>query len=357
MATAGARNLITDVPGILVGQAEDRDGATGTTVVLAEAPAVASVDVRGGAPGTRETELLGADALVDRVDAVALSGGSAFGLDAAAGVMTWLAAAGRGFAVGSTLRSPAIRVPIVPAAILFDLSFPGRRMSGAEPPYRVLGRRAVEAAGKEFAQGNAGAGLGATAGRLKGGIGSASVVLADGITVGAIVAVNSWGSAVRPDGGRFWAAELALPSEIDPQPASGDTVLDPEDFRACKALAHGDDTALANTTIAVVATGAALDKGGCRRLAIMAQDGLARAIRPIHTPFDGDSVFALATGSGPSAGPAMLLRLGHAAADCLSRSVMRALTLAEPLAGVPSWRQLHGRSSRPAAVAEAGDVG
>ncbi|MGH7029464.1 MAG: P1 family peptidase [Stellaceae bacterium] len=358
MTTAGARNLITDVPGILVGQAEDRDGISGTTVVLAEAPATASVDVRGGAPGTRETELLGADTLVDRIDAVVLSGGSAFGLDAAAGVMTWLAAAGRGFAIGSRMRSAAIRVPIVPAAILFDLAFPGRRAWRGAPPYRALGRCAVAAAAKEFAQGNAGAGLGATAGRLKGGLGSASVVLAGGITVGAIVAVNSWGSAVRPDCGRFWAAELAFPDEIDPQPAVGDAALDPEDFRQCKALAAGDDTTpanptITNTTIAVIATDAALDKGGCRRLAIMAQDGLARAIHPIHTPFDGDTVFALATGAGPPAAPAMLLRLGHAAADCLARSVMRGLTLAEPLAGVPSWRERRGRQHLVAPVAEA----
>jgi L-aminopeptidase/D-esterase-like protein len=334
-STSGPRNLITDVPGILVGQAEDRDAITGTTVVLAEKPATASVDVRGGAPGTRETELLGTDALVDQVDALVLSGGSAFGLDAAGGVMAWLAAAGRGFAIGSTTRSPSIRVPIVPAAILFDLGFPGRRMWLDKPPYRTLGRSAVGAAAKEFAQGNAGAGLGATAGRLKGGIGSASLVLGGGVTVGAIVAVNSWGSAVWPDCGRFWSTELALPGEIDPQPAVPGAVLDPQDFSACKAVVPG-----ANTTIAVVATDAALDKGGCRRLAIMAQDGLARAIRPIHTPFDGDTVFALATGEGSPPAPAMLLRLGSAAADCLARAVMRALTAAEPLAGVPSWRQL-----------------
>jgi L-aminopeptidase/D-esterase-like protein len=336
---AGARNLITDVSGILVGQAEDQGGITGTTVVLAEAPAVASVDVRGGAPGSRETELLGADALVDRVDAVVLSGGSAFGLDAAGGVMEWLAATGRGFAIGSAMRSPAIRVPIVPGAILFDLGFPGRRVWSGEPPYRALGRSAVAAAGKEFVLGNAGAGLGATAGRLKGGIGSASVVLADGVTVGAIVAVNSWGSAVRPGCGCFWAAELARPGDIEPQSPIPETPLDPEDFSECKAIAAG-----ANTTIAVVATDAALDKGGCRRLAVMAQDGLARAIRPIHTPFDGDTVFALATGIGAPVAPAVLLRLGHAAADCLTRSVMRALTMAEPLGGVPSWRE---RWSRP----------
>jgi L-aminopeptidase/D-esterase-like protein len=330
-------NLITDVPGILVGQAEERADHTGTTVVLAEAPAVAAVDVRGGAPGTRETELLGADALVDRVDAVVLSGGSAFGLDAAAGVMDWLAAAGRGFAIGANLPRPALRVPIVPAAILFDLAFPERTLWRREPPYRALGRAAAAAAAAEFALGNAGAGLGARAGRLKGGIGSASLRLADRYTVGAIVAVNSWGSAVRPDCGRFWAASLALAGDIDPQPAAPEAPLDPEDFSQCGSMA-----ALGNTTIAVVATDAALDKGGCRRMAIMAQDGLARAIRPLHTPFDGDTVFALSTGAGPPpAAPNLLLRLGSAAADCLARAVMRALTAAEPRAGVASWRQLY----------------
>jgi L-aminopeptidase/D-esterase-like protein len=337
MATAGARNLITDVPGILVGQTEDRVGITGTTVVLAEQPAVASVDVRGGAPGTRETELLAGDALVDRIDAIVLSGGSAFGLDAAGGVMEWLAAAGRGFRVGSTLRTPQIRVPIVPAAILFDLAFPGRAAWTGEPPYRDLGRRAAAAAAQDFALGNAGAGLGARSGSLKGGIGSASLVLAGGAVVGAVVAVNSWGSAVRPDCGRFWAAELALAGELGPQPVVPDGPLDPEDFSQCGAAAPG-----ANTTIAVVATDAALDKPGCRRFAVMAQDGLARAIRPIHTPYDGDSVFAMATGTGPPVEAGALLRLGSAAADCLARAVMRALTAAEPRSGVPSWRQRWG---------------
>ena len=337
MATAGARNLITDVPGILVGQAEDRAGVTGTTVILAERPAVASVDVRGGAPGTRETELLAGDALVDRIDAIVLSGGSAYGLDAAGGVMEWLAAAGRGFRVGSMLRTPPILVPIVPAAILFDLAFPGRAAWTGEPPYRDLGRRAAAAAAHDFALGNAGAGLGARSGNLKGGVGSASLVLAGGATVGAVVAVNSWGSAALPDCGRFWAAELALPGEIDPQPAVPDRSFDLEDYSQCGAAIPG-----ANTTIAVVATDAALDKPGCRRLAVMAQDGLARAIRPIHTPFDGDSVFAMATGTGPPAEVGTLLRLGSAAADCLARAVMRALTIAEALGGVPNWRQHWG---------------
>lgn len=327
MAVPGPRNLITDVPGILVGQAEDTAGRTGTTVVLAEAPAIAAVDVRGGAPGSRETELLGPGTLVERIDAVVLSGGSAFGLDAAGGAMEALAATGRGFAVRD------VRVPIVPAAIVFDLAFPGRRAWTGAPPYRRLGRLATERAGADFALGNAGAGLGAKAGIVKGGIGSASLRLSGGGTVGAIVVVNPWGAVMRPDCGRLWAAELALPGEIPPQPEIPDAAFDPEDFSACSAPA-----AAANTTIAVVATDLGLDKNACRRLAVMAQDGLARAIRPAHSPFDGDTVFALSTGNGET-GPAALARLGSAAADCLARAIMRAVVAAAPLGGYPSWRE------------------
>jgi L-aminopeptidase/D-esterase-like protein len=333
MAAAGPRNLIIDVPGILVGQAEDHLAFTGTTVVVAEAPAVAAVDVRGGAPGSRETELLGSATLVERVDAIVLSGGSAFGLDAASGVMDWLAEQGRGFAVGEA------RVPIVPAAILFDLNFPGRRHWSGEPPHRRLGGQAAMRVARDFALGNAGAGLGAKAGRLKGGVGSASLRLADGAIVGAIVAVNCCGSVVRPDCGRLWAAELALAGEIPPQPVP-DTPLDLDDMSACSALLTG-----ANTTIAVVATDAPLSKSACQRFAMMAQDGLARAIRPAHTPFDGDTVFALSTGSGETADPAYLARLGSAAADCLSRAIMRGIIAAEPLGGYPSWRQLWGTAT------------
>jgi L-aminopeptidase/D-esterase-like protein len=336
MPTIGPRNLITDVPGILVGQAEDPTAITGTTVIIAEAPAMAAVDVRGGAPGSRETELLRPATLVERIDAIVLSGGSAFGLDAAAGVMDWLAAQGRGFAVGEA------RVPIVPAAILFDLNFPGRRHWTGEPPYRRLGSEAAARAGTEFALGNAGAGLGAKAGRLKGGVGSASLILGDGATVGAIVGVNCCGSVVRPDCGRLWAAELALAGEIPAQPAVPETPLDPGDFSGCSPLFAG-----ANTTIAVVATDAPLNKSACQRFAMMAQDGLARAIRPAHTPFDGDTVFALSTGSGEAADPAQLTRLGATAADCLSRAVMRAILAAAPLGGYPSWRQVWG-SRHPA---------
>lgn len=333
MATSGTRNLITDVPGILVGQAEDQAAITGVTVVLAEAPAVAAVDVRGGAPGSRETELLRPGNLVERVDAIVLSGGSAFGLDAASGVMEALAAQGRGFAVGEA------RVPIVPAAILFDLNFPGRRHWSGEPPHRRLGGDAVAQAGGEFALGNAGAGLGAKAGALKGGVGSASLVVG-GMTVGAIVAVNACGSVVRPDCGRFWAAELALPGEIPRQPAIPEAPLDLDDLSACSVLFAG-----ANTTIAVVATDAPLDKSACQRFAMMAQDGLARAIRPAHTPFDGDTVFALSTGNGAPVDPRQLTRLGMAAADCLSRAVMRAIVAAKPLGGYPSWLAMYRTKS------------
>jgi L-aminopeptidase/D-esterase-like protein len=338
MAKTGPRNLITDVTGILVGQAEDGAAITGTTVVLCEA-AVASVDIRGGAPGSRETELLGPATLVERVDAIVLSGGSAFGLDAASGIMDGLAAMGRGFEVRG------MRVPIVPAAILFDLAFPGRQHWTGEPPHRALGRLALERAGPDFALGNAGAGLGAKAGRLKGGLGSASSHLASGGTVGALVAVNSWGSVVRPDCGRFWAAELALPGEIDTQPPLPSAALDPEDVSACAPGVAG-----ANTTIAIVATDMPLDKAGCRRLAIMAQDGLAQAIRPAHTPFDGDTVFAISTGNGTPVGPDQLSLLGAAAASCLARAIMRAVIEAEPLGGFPSWRQRWGAAARPEPV-------
>ncbi len=331
MAQPGPCNLITDVPGLLVGQAEDEAGITGTTVLLCEAPAVAAVDVRGGAPGSRETALLDPASLVQRVDAIVLSGGSAFGLDAAGGVMEGLLATGRGFAVRDVL------VPIVPSAILFDLGFPGRARWSGEPPYRRLGREALARAGRDFQLGNAGAGTGAKAGRLKGGIGSASLRVGDHTMVGALVAVNCWGSVTRPDCGRLWAAEQALGHEIAPQPALPAGFLDATDFSACAGFAAG-----ANTTIGVVATDAPLDRNGCLRLAIMAQDGLAQAIRPAHTPFDGDTVFALATGGEGEVDPAMLSRLGSAAAGCLARAIMRAVMEAGPLGGLPNWQERWG---------------
>jgi L-aminopeptidase/D-esterase-like protein len=335
-ARPGPRNLITDVAGITVGNAADETLMSGVTVVLPEAPAVASVDVRGGAPGTRETDLLDAAARVDRVDAIVLSGGSAFGLDAASGVMAWLAARRRGVAVGDAI------VPIVPAAILFDLRDGNAARWGDTPPYRALGLRAADAAAPDFALGNAGAGLGAKAGQLKGGLGSASIVDADdaigGATVGALVAANPWGSVVMPGSPCFWAWALEQDDELGGQPRPASDGIDLADLSDCAPV-----RLVSNTTIAAVATDAALSKADCRRLAMMAQAGLARAIRPIHTLFDGDTVFALATGRRGPVDPAGLVRLGALAADCLARAVARAVYQATSTARYMSYRERYGR--------------
>lgn len=330
----GPRNLITDVAGILVGNAEDLAARTGTTVVLPERPCVAAVDVRGGAPGTRETDALDPTCLVDRVDAVVLSGGSAFGLDAAAGVMAWLAGRGRGFPVGSA------RVPIVPAAILFDLLNGGAKDWG-DPPYRALGLAACERAGVDFAQGNAGAGLGARAGALKGGLGSVSAQAGDGLMVGAVVAANPIGSPVMGDGPTLWAWAFEQGDELGgqtpprvPVPAEAPLGRVP--------LAGGA------TTIGVVATNAALTPAEARRVAIMAQDGIARAVRPAHTPFDGDTIFVLATGSWRGSGGAELVaRAGAAAADCVARALARGVVQADDLGDMVSWRGRFGARRAP----------
>lgn len=314
MTLPGPRNLLTDVAGLRVGQAEDAAARTGVTVVLAERPMVAACDVRGGAPGTRETDLLAADTLVEAVDAVVLSGGSVYGLGAADGVTAALGAAGRGFA----FRSTDLTAPIVPAAILFDLANGGDKGWGDAPPYAALGRAALAAAGEGFALGTVGAGYGARAGVLKGGVGSASALTDDGLTVGALAAVNSYGSVVAPSGA-FWASPFEIEGEFGgrawPLRAGPDAW----------GLAKGDPQARENTTLAVVATDAALTPAQARRLAVMAQDGLARAIRPVHTPFDGDMVFALATARRPLPEPAdwSLTRLGALAADTLARAVAR----------------------------------
>jgi L-aminopeptidase/D-esterase-like protein len=330
----GPRNLITDVDGILVGNAEDRRAWTGTTVVLPLVPAVAAVDVRGGAPGTRETDALDPSCLVDRIHAVVLSGGSAFGLEAAAAVAAALAARGIGFAVG------AARVPVVPAAILFDLLNGGEKGWGETPPYRALGRAALDAAAADFALGNAGAGFGAKAGTLKGGLGSASSVDADGLQVGALIAVNPRGSAVVPGADCLWAWPFERAGELGTQvPPAGPLPEDDDPGAAPPASANPG----ANTTIGVVATNAVLDRAEARRLAIMAQDGYARAIRPAHTPFDGDTVFALATGRVklPEPRAASLARLGAIAADCVARAVGRGVFEAAALGAWPAYRERH----------------
>jgi len=335
--TPGPRNLITDVAGLRVGQAEDMDVRTGVTVVVADDRAVGAVDVRGGGPGTRETDLLSADCLVDEVDAIVLSGGSAYGLEAGSGVAAWLGARGKGF----SFRSTDLVAPIVPQAILFDLTNDGNKDWGEMPPYRDLGVAAVSNAGEMFAQGTAGAGVGARAGALKGGIGSASITAPGGFTVGAIVASNSFGSTVMPGSSRFWAAPFELRGELGDQSGHAPpATLAPDPYTDSK-ISGSPGT---NTTIGVVATDAALTPAETRRLAIMAQDGYARAIRPIHTPFDGDVVFALATGKQTmpeaDARSAIVATLGALAADTLARAVARSVFEAETLGDSRSYRDI-----------------
>lgn len=335
MSAAASRNLITDVPGLRVGNAEDSAAVTGVTVLLPDEAAVAAVDVRGGGPGTRETDALAASALVETVEAVVLSGGSAYGLAAADGVMAWLRARGRGFRVGEAL------VPIVPAAILFDLL---TGPDGSETvSYRDLGAAAVAAADADFALGNAGAGLGATAGPLKGGLGSASAQTG-GFTVGALAAVNCRGGVTFPDAPTFWAWPFERDGEFGglPPPAAHP-----------KAETEAGGAARASTTLAVVATDATLSRVQAQRIAVMAQDGLARAIRPVHSPFDGDTVFALSTGRRALADPvADLARLGTAAADCLARAVARGVYEAESLAGVPAYQERYAGEIAAAKAAQ-----
>jgi L-aminopeptidase/D-esterase-like protein len=337
-ARPGPRNLITDVAGLTVGQAEDAAVRTGVTVILPQGRAVCACDVRGGAPGTRETDALAADTLVEAVDAVVLSGGSVYGLAAADGVTAWLGAQGRGFVVSPDPAVPP--APVIPAAILFDLANGGDKAWGEAPPYRDLGRAAAAHAGADFALGSAGAGYGAMAGALKGGVGSASVVAADGVTVGAIVAVNAWGSVVAPGGRAFWAAPFELDGEFGGLGGAG-LAAGPDDWGLAKSAA-----APRNTTIACVATDAALTPAQARRVAVMAQDGLARAIRPVHAPFDGDVVFALSTARRQLDAPEAfaVARIGALAADCLARAVARGVYAATPWPGsdVRCWRDLAG---------------
>ena len=329
----GPRNLITDVPGLLVGNAEDAALKSGATVLTALAPFTASVQVMGGAPGSRETDLLAPDKSVARIDALVLSGGSAFGLDACSGVVDALRARGRGFRIADAV------IPLVPGAILFDLLNGGDK-AWAENPYRALGRAAFEAAGADFALGSAGAGTGALTATLKGGLGSASLVLDSGITVGALVAANPMGSVTTPGERHFWAAPFEIDGEfggLGPDPASGlGRALESRKMRAMQART----LERANTTIAIVATDAALGKAQCQRLATAAHDGIGRATVPAHAPGDGDLVFALATDAKSLAEPERDLALiCHAAALCLSRAIARAVYLARPAPGdlLPCW--------------------
>jgi len=339
-------NSITDVAGIRVGHYHRLDPdaslgagwASGVTVVLAPPGTVGAVDCRGGAPGTRETDLLDPSNSVRYVDAVLLAGGSAYGLAAADGVMRWLEEHQRGVAMKGGL------VPIVPGAVIFDLPVGGwGRRPTAEFGYAAAGA-AAGGEGVVLPIGTVGAGVGARAGVLKGGIGTASTTLTtlpSGVTVGAVVAVNSAGNVVDRTTGLPWMVDLIEEFALTRPPA--------EQIDALAQLPSSLDEL--NTTIAVVATNAALSPAGCRRVAIAAHDGLARAIRPAHTPLDGDTVFALATGAievAPAADtPAALSpetglasAVGAAAADCLARAVLVAVLAAESIAGIPTYRGL-----------------
>ncbi len=334
MIRPGPRNLITDVAGLVVGNAGDQAAKTGTTVLTGAAPFTASIHVSGGAPGTRETELLAPDRSVEQVDAIFLSGGSAFGLDAGQGVSDGLRARGRGFPIHG------MTVPIVPGAIVFDLANGGDK-DWKVSPYPALGRAALEAAGEDFALGTAGAGTGATSADLKGGLGSASARW-NGFTVGALVVANPVGKVTVGDGPHFFAAQAEFGDEfggLGPAPAFG-----PDEVPATKMTRSGREA----TVIAIVATDALLSKAQACRIAVMAHDGIARAVWPSHTPFDGDAVFAVSTGARPLAegadGLTVLGWLGHIGALCLSRAIARAVYLADPVPGdpQPAWRERFG---------------
>lgn len=327
----GPRNALTDVAGLRVGNAQDAKCQTGTTVVLCgENRAVAAVDVRGGGPGTRETDALAPGRLVQSVDAVVLSGGSAFGLDAAGAVQLWLSAQGLGYPTGGP------PVPIVPAAILFDLVNGGNKDWGMDAPYRHLGVQAAQAAALDFTIGKSGAGYGARAGGVEGGLGTASAIdPVTGATIGALVAVNCFGDVCGEDG-RFYAAPFEMGDEFGGHGPSQAVSPEPQ---FPKLGANSKPYARSNTTIAIVATDAALSHDDTHRFATMAQAGLARAVRPVYTPFDGDMVFALATALGPSVDVLGLARLGAIGADVLARAIARGVYEAQSLSNTwPAWQ-------------------
>jgi D-aminopeptidase len=326
------RNLITDVPGLRVGAAEDARVASGVSVVLFDEPASAGLATPGGAPALRDGALLAPEMTVERIDAIVLSGGSAFGLDASGGVMAYLAALGRGFAVGDAL------VPICPGASLFDLTHGGNKKWGRRSPYGDLGYAAVESAGLDFALGTAGAGYGAWTYDLKGGLGSSSAVTSRGFIVGALVAVNAAGRATRGSSPHFWAASYERSGEF------GGLGEGPRADDAFTLALTSDDPA--NTTLAIVATDAPFSKAQMRRIAIMASGGLALALRPAFGPPDGDIVFAASTGRAREA-PTLrdLTEIGTLAAECVARAIARGIYEAKslPFAGAkPSWRDKYG---------------
>jgi len=329
-------NLLTDIAGVRVGHADDAALASGVTAVIFDKPAVAAMDVRGGGPGTREGALLDLANTVEKIDAVALAGGSAFGLEAGGGVQAWLAEKGRGFAVRGAI------IPIVPGAICFDLLNGGDKQWGRFAPYRDLGYAAAAAAAETFALGSAGAGLGANTANLKGGLGSASARTDDGVKVAALVVVNAVGTVTVGDGPWFWAA----PFEIDGE--YGGRGLPPSftpDMLRMRIKGGSAATPAENTTLAVVVTDAMLTKPQARRLAMIAQTGFARAIYPVHAPMDGDVVFAAATGEKPVDPLVGLTELGMVAANVVARAIARGVFAATALPfpdALPAWRDRFG---------------
>jgi L-aminopeptidase/D-esterase-like protein len=334
MASSGRFNALTDVSGLQVGHYTRPEAACGVTVVVCPAGAVAAVDVRGAAPGTRETDLLNPVNLVEKAQAVVLAGGSVYGLAAADGVVGWLAERGLGF----PLEQGHV-APIVPSAVLYDL---GRGSTFIPPVSAQWGRLACEAAAVgPVAMGCVGAGTGARAGAIKGGAGTASRVLEGGLTVAALVVVNSFGSSVDERTGRLWECGLEIDGEFGPR------VL-----RSVRLPALPDGAPAHNTTLGIVATDAILTKAQAQKVAQMAHDGLARAIRPCHTMFDGDTIFCLATGKQPltqargffaaAAGQAISV-IGHGAADCMARAIVHAILSASSSYGICAFKDLETR--------------
>jgi L-aminopeptidase/D-esterase-like protein len=330
------KNLLTDISGVRVGHADDKALASGVTAVVFDRAVVAAMDVRGGGPGTREGALLDVANTVERIDAIALSGGSAFGLEAGGGVQAWLAGQGRGFEVRGAL------IPIVPGAICFDLLNGGDKKWGRFAPYREFGYIAAAAASDTFALGSVGAGLGATTANFKGGLGSASATTNGGVRVGALAVVNAVGSVTVGDGPWFWAAPYEIGGEY------GGRGLPPAftpDMLAMRIKGAAAATAVENTTLAVVVTDAELSKPQARRLAVIAQTGFARAIYPVHAPMDGDVVFAAATGAKPIDPLVELTELGMIAANVVARAIARGVYAATALpfpGALPAWKDRHG---------------
>src|SRR5258707_2979691 len=330
------KNLLTDIPGVRVGHADDAKLASGVTAIIFDSPAIASIDVRGGGGGTREDSLLALQSTVEAVDAMTLSGGSALGLDAAGGVQAWLAEHGRG------LRIREAVIPIVPGAICFDLLNGGNKAWGRFPPYRDLAYAAASAASDDFALGSVGAGLGATTANFKGGLGSASAQTEGGVTVGALAVVNAVGSVTVGDGPWFWAAPFETANEF------GGRGLPPaftQDMLSARLKGGTAAASSENTTLVVVVTDAVLTKAQAKRLAMIAHTGMARAIYPVHATTDGDVVYAAATGTKPIDPRFGLTELGMVAANTVARAIARGVhgaTALPFLGALPAWGDRFG---------------